>query len=131
MLFRSDGYGIYCDNGSAPTLTNNTISNNGSYPISEFCERLDSNVTGNTGSSNGTNAIEVRGGDIVSNHTWIPQDFYFYVPADILVYGGATLTLEPGCLVKFNSGVGLAIGIYNSTATLIADGTSVNPITLS
>src|SRR3989338_9040584 len=92
----SDEYGIYCDGYSAPTLTNNTISNNGSYPISEHCDRLDSNVTGNTGSANGTDAIEVRGGIIttVSSHTWIPQDFYFNVTTnEIHVYSDATLTI--------------------------------------
>src|SRR3990167_6927925 len=129
---QSDGYGIYCDNYSAPTLTNNTISSNGSYPISEHCDRLDSNVTGNTGSANGTDAIEVRGGIIitVSSHTWIPQDFYFNVTSTIHVYNGATLTIPPGCLVKFDGGVALYIGYY-SAATLIADGTSGSPITFT
>src|SRR3990167_3235018 len=93
----SDEYGIYCDNYSAPTLTNNTISNNGSYPITEFCDMLDSNVTGNTGSANGTNAIEVRGGAILSNHTWVVQGFYFNVTTnEIHVYSDATLTISPG-----------------------------------
>src|SRR3990167_3995055 len=126
----SDGYGIYCDNYSAPTLTNNTISNNGSFPISEHCDRLDSNVTGNTGSSNGTDAIEVRGGVITSSHTWVVQDFYFNVTDATHVYNGATLTIPPGCLVKFNAGTALYIGYY-SGATLNADGTSGNPITFT
>ena len=126
----SDEYGIYCDGYSAPTLTNNTISNNGSYPITEFCDMLDSNVTGNTGSANGTNAIEVRGGAILSSHTWVVQGFYFNVTAATHVYNGATLTIPPGCLVKFDSGTALYIGYY-SAATLNAVGTSVNPITFT
>ena len=66
---------------SAPTLTNNTISNNGLFPISEYSNQLDNNVTGNTGSGNGTDAIEVRGGIITSSHAWVVQDFYFNVTA--------------------------------------------------
>ncbi|MCC7210605.1 MAG: right-handed parallel beta-helix repeat-containing protein [Candidatus Brocadia sp.] len=127
----SDQYGIYCDNYSAPTLTNNTISNNGIYPITEFCDRLDSNVTGNTGSGNGRDAIEVRGGSMTSSHTWIPQDFYFNVTTtEIYVYSDATLTISPGCLVKFEPGMAIYIGYY-SAAALIADGTSGSPITFT
>ena len=126
----SDGYGIYCDNNSAPTLTNNTISNNGSFPISEFCNQLDSNVTGNTGSGNGTNAIEVRGGAMTSSHTWIPQDFYFNITSTINVYNSAIWTISPGSLVKLHGDIILWIGL-SGTATLIADGTSGNPITFT
>ncbi len=126
----SDGYGIYCDNYSAPTLTNNTISNNGLFPIAEFCNMLDSNVTGNTGSGNGTDAIEVRGGSMTDSHTWVPQDFYFFVNEWTHVYNSATLTLQPGCLVKFYPGRGLYIGYY-SAAALIAEGTSSKPITFT
>jgi len=127
----SDGYGIYCDNDSAPTLTNNTMSNNAIYPVTLFCGLLDSNVTGNTGSGNGTDAIEVRGGVITVDRTWVSQDFYFQVTGDdIHVYSSATLTINPGCLVKFDNGAALFIGYY-SKATLIADGTSGSPITFT
>ncbi len=126
----SDGFGIYCDNNSAPTLTNNTISDNGLFPITESCNMLDSNVTGNTGSGNGTDAIEVRGGNITDSHTWVVQDFYFNVTSTIHVYGDSTLTIAPGCLVKFDAWTALDIGYY-SAGTLIADGTSLNPITFT
>jgi parallel beta-helix repeat protein len=126
----SDGYGIYCDNYAGPTLTNNTINNNGLFPIAEFCNMLDSNVTGNTGSGNGTDAIEVRGGSMTDSHTWVPQDFYFFVNDWTHVYNSATLTLQPGCLVKFYPGRGLYFGYYGE-ATLIAEGTSSKPITFT
>ncbi len=126
----SSNYGIYCDINSAPTLTNNTISNNGSFPISISCNNLDTNVTGNTGSGNTPNAIEVRDNNISSSHTWVKQDFYFNVTASLHVYNGATLTIPPGCLVKFNAGTALYIGYYNA-GTLNATGTSVSPITFT
>ena len=69
--------------------------------------------------------------NITSSETWAAADNPHIVTTGIYVYGGATLTIEPGCLVKFNSGVGLAIGIYNSAATLNAVGTSGNPITFT
>ncbi len=127
----SDGYGIYCDNNAAPTLTNNTINDNGSYPISEYCNMLDSNVTGNTGSGNGTDAIQVRSGNITLSHTWVPQDLYFNVTGGgTHVYSDAILTINPGCLVKFDAGTGIYFGYYGAAA-LIADGTSGNPITFT
>ncbi len=91
---------------------------------------LDSNVTGNTGSGNGTNAIEVRGEDITSSHTWVHQGLYFNVTESIEVHNNATLTITPGCLVKFDAYTGLYIGYY-SAATLNAVGTSLNPITFT
>ena len=67
---------------------------------------------------------------ITSSHTWVVQDFYFNVTGAIHVYSGATLTIPPGCLVKFDAGTALYIGYY-SGATLNAVGTSGNPITFT
>ena len=126
----SSQHGIYCNDGSAPTLTNNTINNNGSFPISLFCNNLDTNVTGNTGSGNTPDAIEVRGANITASHTWVVQDFYFKVTGNIEVANGATLTISPGCLVKFDAGQGLNIGRLGA-GSLNATGTSGNPITFT
>jgi len=68
--------------------------------------------------------------NITSSETWAAADNPHIVTTGIYVYGGATLTIEPGCLVKFDVGAALYIGYY-SAATLNAVGTSLNPITFT
>src|SRR3990172_9876966 len=68
--------------------------------------------------------------NITSSETWAAADNPHIVTTGIYVYGGATLTIEPGCLVKFDAYAALYIGYY-SAATLNAAGTSGNPITFT
>src|SRR3990172_7880936 len=68
--------------------------------------------------------------NITSSETWAAADNPHIVTTSIHVYNSATLTIEPGCLVKFDGGATLYIGYY-SAATLIADGTSGSPITFT
>ncbi len=124
------GHGIFCDTNVAPTLTNNTINNNTPFPISIHCSQLDTNVSGNTGSGNTRDAIEVRSGIIDSNRTWVKQDFYFNITEQVGVDNGGALTIPPGSLVKFDAGKELFVG-YHGTGTLNAIGTSGNPITFT
>ncbi|NHZ85297.1 MAG: T9SS type A sorting domain-containing protein [Planctomycetia bacterium] len=57
------------------------------------------------------------GGIINSNQTWILANSPYIVVNDIIVYGGVTLIIEPGVVVKFNSHTELRIG-----GTLISKG---------
>ncbi|TVM04164.1 MAG: hypothetical protein CV087_01850 [Candidatus Brocadia sp. WS118] len=69
-------------------------------------------------------------GNITSNETWSATDNPHVVTGNIHVYSSATLTIEPGCLVKFNAETALYIGYY-SAAALNAVGTSGSPITFT
>src|SRR3990167_1455081 len=69
-------------------------------------------------------------GNITSSETWSAADNPHIVTTSIHVYNSATLTIEPGCLVKFDAYTALYIGYY-SAATLNAAGTSGNPITFT
>lgn len=66
--------------------------------------------------------------DITADATWSANHTYI-IQGNIYV-DNAILTIEPGTVIKFESGASLNIG-YSSNATLIATGTSVNPITLT
>src|SRR3990167_7316675 len=68
--------------------------------------------------------------NISSSETWSAADNPHIVTGSIQVYNGAVLTIEPGCLVKFDGGVTLHFGLL-AVATLNAVGTSVNPITFT
>src|SRR3990172_9818432 len=80
--------------------------------------------------STGTTYALNHSGAITSSETWTLANSPHIVTGTVDVRNGATLTIEPGCQVKFDSGKGLYIGLYGA-ATLNATGTSANPITFT
>lgn len=72
------------------------------------------------------------GGRISSNTTWTTSGSPYVVTSAIEFYGtdstAITLTIEPGVIVKFNSGTYIQIGSSGHPASLYAAGTSALPI---
>jgi RHS repeat-associated protein len=64
-------------------------------------------------------------GDITTNTTWTLANSPYVVSGTINVQSPATLTIEPGVVVKFQSGASL---LAQAGATLTAVGTSATPI---
>jgi len=84
-----------------------------------------------------TNSVEVmapefysHSGRITSDETWI--EGLHIITGDVIV-DGATLTIEPGAIIRFNSGTSLYLGYQASQAgaTLIANGTVDKMITFT
>ncbi len=67
--------------------------------------------------------------DVTVNTTWLASKVY-YIDDIISVRNGATLTIEPGTVIRFTSFGALEVG-YSENATLIANGTAANPITFT
>lgn len=134
-------YGIYSSTlggGYDKTLkvTNNHFNNNGLFPIS-VNPNTNLNLTDNTFALNTNNVIEIRNGSIGINATWKKDTVPYVVTGDIEVRGYyygeiGKLTIEPGCIIKFNSNTGLVIGYENFSfvylGVLNAQGTSDDPI---
>lgn len=97
--------------------------------------KVELTVTNDEGDSDNTSinvtvtapSIIEHSGDIEADETW--AEGVHLVTGDIYV-NGATLTIQPGAVIKFNDGKGMYIGYSSgfSGATLIAEGTSGNPI---
>ncbi len=69
-------------------------------------------------------------GIIDSDTTWTLSDSPYIVTGSVLVNSGVTLTIEPGVIVRFDSGAGLQVGLQVE-GTLIAIGTDTDNITFT
>ncbi len=69
--------------------------------------------------------------NITSNTTWgptgSPPDSAYLITCDIVVQGGATLTIQPGTTLRFAQSVWLQIGL-STQGSLLAQGTQADPI---
>lgn len=70
-----------------------------------------------------------HGGDITEDETWALADSPHYVIDTVNIKSGATVTIEPGCDIKFTSLKGIYLGDGSTYGNLTADGTSIAPIT--
>ena len=125
------GNGIEASAGT-PSITNNNITNCTGTAIS-LGSVSPEGVRNNTGSGNGTNGISV-GGTYSADRTWsnINTDLPFVIVRSGLgVAQGATLTIEPGVVVKGASCVGMSASLINVVGTLLSRGTSGNPVTFT
>ena len=75
------------------------------------------------------------GGRIAVDTTWTLANSPYLVTSTVQVYGTAatpaTLTIEPGVVVKFNTSMSLQIGDSTNQGSLIARGTAANHITFT
>jgi RHS repeat-associated protein len=110
------------------TVAGNTISNNTGKALNYVGgERIPPDITENTLTGNGDNSLTV-GGTLKSSATWQNGGYPIKFPAnwDLKVASGTTLTLSPG-MVFYGPAVTYTAGL-TVDGTLVAEGTSANPI---
>jgi hypothetical protein len=122
---------------SDPTIENNTVTNVPGPAISiDYAELTPAQLTGNTGSGDDPNAMVVSGylnGDLTLPTTGLPwvvgpefngesafSPYYDYAAA-LVIEPHATLTLEPGAVLKFE--VTAVRGVYEPAPNLVVAGT--------
>ncbi len=145
----SSSIGLYMNTaGGAPTITNSTFSNNGSYGLNLVAGNSVSlsgtAFTGNssyavgagpgthllgltniTATGNGGNAVGYRGGTISAAETWL-HGMNWVLTGVVTVGASATLTVDSGTVVQFGTGNYLIVN-----GTLTATGTSASPISFT
>lgn len=88
----------------------------------------DNDVFGTPGAKNSTSGFYTPAGNITENTTWYAKYSPYYIPTTITVRKGATLTIEPGTVVKIDRGVIHHEGELLVSGSLKAEGTRDSPI---
>lgn len=78
---------------------------------------------------NATTGNEVKTGKITANETWTADKIY-EIKGRVIVDGGATLTIEPGTIIKGQTGEGASASalVVARGARIMAKGTAAKPI---
>ncbi|RLC19683.1 MAG: hypothetical protein DRI57_06545, partial [Deltaproteobacteria bacterium] len=133
VIRKSGNRGVYIWSDSQPVISDNVFTGNKESAIYSYPGGL-GNVTGNSGSGNGKDHIEVSG-DVRSDITWKKQPLPYGISGSVAVWHSeagstATLTLEPGIELRFEKNTGIYIG-YSYPGALSAQGTADSPITFT
>jgi RHS repeat-associated protein/uncharacterized repeat protein (TIGR01451 family) len=105
----------------SPTITGNTLRNNGGYAIYAGGYTVADSIAGNHGYGNDVNGIVFSG--LSNDSNWSPTNIQY--PGEELPYvfegnvdlGEAALTLQPGTVVKFIPGASLVASALNAAGT--------------
>ncbi|ACM22020.1 repeat-containing protein [Geotalea daltonii FRC-32] len=120
--------GIYlASTGITPTITGNTFSNGDNSPPHAGAALINRILSENTFSGlTATGKIEVVGEYLTQNTLWKKWVAPYIVLGNVYVFKDtvttATLTIDPGVVVKFNTNTSLQIGSGSSRGSIIADG---------
>ncbi len=129
-IAQTRGYGLVMDGGLPPTLSNNTFISNTLAAVRVWFNSIGASiqVTGNSAWGNGMNGFQV-GGVINANSAWTGDpNLPFIIPdGNLTVASGATLTLRPGTIVKFEHSLLRSM----IDGALDARGTAAQPITFT
>ncbi|MCI0539867.1 MAG: Ig-like domain-containing protein, partial [Verrucomicrobiales bacterium] len=115
--------GIALESGSA-TLDRVTVQRAAGRAFDANLAATPASLTALTARESGLNGYVLSGGTIDANRTWDFGGLAVHLISNITVAGGATLTLVPGQVVKFDQGIYLAA----NSGTLRAVGEVTRPI---
>jgi len=103
------GCGLRSETSGGPSVLDNVFNDNGDYAVKLTDQTLVS-YSGNTGNGNGVNGFGLKG-TVNAARTWTQaqSDFPYVLVGSVTVNDGQTLTLDPGTLVKSDSGYQLLV----------------------
>jgi hypothetical protein len=121
-IAKSSNYGIECNNGS-PEISGNTLQDNLSYPLYLYQGAYPQYPAANVFTGNWRNAVGTAGNKPAGTGVWHDPGYPYVVMDDAEISSGATLTIDPGVIVKFEKAKRLTIrGDGGSQTKLIAVG---------
>lgn len=111
--------------GASPTITGTTFEANLKAALAMDLASAPS-LSGNTITNNGLNALSLDGGTLAADAQWNQTQVVYHIPSEVIVPAGKTLTISPGMVVKSESPSNYGRLVVNGT--LQADGTPELPI---
>ena len=115
--------GLYIQSGTVSQLDSNTFNYNDSYPVGVSAANVGELVLSSTFSNlSEQSSIQVASGTVAKDSVWT-NAIKYKITGDIYVRGTdgddavTTLTIEPGTVLKFNSGRHLEIGDSSSSGS--------------
>ena len=99
--------GLYASGSGAATVTGNIFTGNGRHAVYLNQTAIPPNISGNTGSGNGTNGV-VLAGTVTVDQSWssVPG-FPLVLLSSVTVNDEVRLTVTAGTIIKFGPGVQL------------------------
>jgi len=97
---RGNWHGAVYLESASPTIVNNTFERNLWSAVSGDPQSFPT-VSGNVLVQNGINGLEIREGDMRISGTWRNTDMPYVLTRRVAIAEGATLTIDPGAVVKF------------------------------
>jgi hypothetical protein len=133
IVRESLNYGLFAQSGAGSELVNwfsrNQLTANGRAPISIGANEVSTLGTGLELTGNGEDRIFVRGSTVSrANATWDNHGVPFYLRDGLFVRGGSVMTVAPGTEMRFAPSRRLQVSSGTEEATLVALGSSSEPI---
>jgi hypothetical protein len=123
IVRNADGDGIQGGAGGVAHVSGCEFTGNTGYAIQLADGSQNPVFLANRATGNGVNGVAIGPGTLTGNHTWEAAGFEYHVTGDQTVAAGATLTIEPGVVVRFETYDGIVVD-----GRLKAVGTAASPI---
>jgi parallel beta-helix repeat protein len=123
--YGGDRYGAVHLVAASPDISHNTFLDNHWYAISADSHSFPT-ATGNEMQRNAGNGLEIRGGDMGVIGSWSNTGVVYVVTRSFSVNNNATLTIDPGVIVKF-----VENGHINIKGSFLSLGTASQPVILT
>ncbi len=119
-----EGEGVVAQGRAFARFSGNVITDCSGFPMV-----VDASAAGTVGDNNilinnGSNFVQIRGGDVLVSGIWANQGVPYFVTGTVTVAGDSSpiLTIAPGCSLLFADSVRFRIGT-GKPGRLVADGT--------
>jgi parallel beta-helix repeat protein len=131
----NDNYGVYLASGAGletsggPTFIDNTITDNGDYPLAIAPEYLAQVDGSNALVGNDDDFVYVHAGTVATTNTWYALDVPAYVAGDIYIQGTArpVITIEDGARFYVSSSSDIFVG-YGSYGEIAVTGSTTGVV---
>lgn len=118
------GDGVFAQGRAFTRFSSNVVTGCSGFPVVVDAGAAATLGDNNVLNGNGSNFVEIRGGDVLVSGTWANQGVPLFVTGTVTVAGDSSpiLTIAPGCSLLFADSVKFRVGTGKS-GRLVADGT--------